>query len=156
MDTLKFDIIFSSPQARTEPESPPEPKRLDDQHLHSNTRADGPVFKSAPTIIPIPSTTCPPMEIHNVSMPEPVINMTAADADKAVKDLMAGSVNQDIEAEINPDDLTVPAFYEEFKLLPHQALGRIWMRERETGKKTGGILADDMGYVRLCCSSEVL
>ncbi|KAF8635554.1 hypothetical protein AX15_000207 [Amanita polypyramis BW_CC] len=139
-------VLTNAPQATTEPES-----RLDDQHLYTSERVNTPAYKSTPTPIQIPldgdirPTMRPPIENDNVSMPEPVMNMTSAEADRAVKDLMAGSVNEDIEAEINPGDLIVPAFYEEFKLLPHQALGRIWMRERETGKKMGGILADDMG-----------
>lgn len=31
------------------------------------------------------------------------------------------------------------------KLLPHQVTGIAWLVSRETGKKKGGILADDMG-----------
>lgn len=80
-------------------------------------------------------------------MSEPVINMTTAEADQELKTLMEGSMNVDIEAEINPEDMIVKSFREKFKLLPHQALGRVWMKERETGKKAGGILADDMGYL---------
>lgn len=73
--------------------------------------------------------------------------MTAAEADKELKTLMEGSINVDIEAEIDPEEMIVKSFREKFKLLPHQALGRVWMKERETGKKAGGILADDMGYL---------
>ncbi|KAI9619301.1 hypothetical protein H4Q26_011984 [Puccinia striiformis f. sp. tritici PST-130] len=32
------------------------------------------------------------------------------------------------------------------KLLPHQVVGVNWMKDREQGKKKGGILADDMGF----------
>jgi hypothetical protein len=39
----------------------------------------------------------------------------------------------------------VEGFRDGIVLMPHQVLGRAWMKERETGKKTGGILADDMG-----------
>jgi hypothetical protein len=83
---------------------------------------------------------------HRLPMPDD-INMTAAEADKELKTLMEGSMNVDIEAEINPEDMIVKSFREKFKLLPHQGLGRVWMKERETGKKAGGILADDMGYL---------
>lgn len=92
--------------------------------------------------------TRPPMQNQNHRLPMPDdINMTAAAADKELKNLMEGSMNVDIEAEINPEDMIVKSFREKFKLLPHQGLGRVWMKERETGKKAGGILADDMGYL---------
>ncbi|KAK2460825.1 hypothetical protein APHAL10511_007295 [Amanita phalloides] len=98
-----------------------------------------------PSNMNLPPPTRPPMQDFSVPEMEPVTNMTADEADKALKELIAGSVNEGIEAEINPDDLVVSGFREDFRLLPHQALGRVWMRERETGKKAGGILADDMG-----------
>ncbi|KIL66062.1 hypothetical protein M378DRAFT_75691 [Amanita muscaria Koide BX008] len=105
-------------------------------------------YKSMPTAIHVPSNYDLPAPIRpavpSYDVAEPVVNMAAGDADKAVKDLITGSI-VDIEAEINPEDMIVPSFAESIKLLPHQALGRIWMRDRETDKKTGGILADDMG-----------
>ena len=69
---------------------------------------------------------------------------TAAEAERDLQDLLAGSMN-DNNTEIDMKLATVKGFHEDIKLLPHQVLGRIWMTERETGKKTGGILADDMG-----------
>jgi hypothetical protein len=71
------------------------------------------------------------------------------DAEKALRDLMSGGINQTEDAEIDMSEATVPGFKEDIKLLPHQILGRRWMKEREdvTQKRTGGILADDMGYV---------
>ena len=58
-------------------------------------------------------------------------------------------MNQDVETEINMEDAVVKGFKEGIELLPHQVLGRSWMRDREdtTKKRTGGILADDMGFV---------
>ena len=43
------------------------------------------------------------------------------------------------------EESVVKGFQEGVVLLPHQVLGRVWMREQESGKKRGGILADDMG-----------
>ncbi|KAJ3980544.1 SNF2 family N-terminal domain-containing protein [Lentinula detonsa] len=73
--------------------------------------------------------------------------ISPADAEKALRDLMGGAMNQDIDVEINPDDFTVQGFKDEFKLLNHQVIARKWMRERENPqlKRMGGILADDMG-----------
>ena len=75
--------------------------------------------------------------------------MAPEEAEKELKNLMdsGSTTNLNIEAEINPEDMIVKNFREKFKLLPHQALGREWMKERETGKNLGGILADDMGWV---------
>ncbi|KAH7871361.1 SNF2 family N-terminal domain-containing protein [Lentinula edodes] len=73
--------------------------------------------------------------------------ISPADAEKALRDLMGGAMNQDVDVEINPDDATVKGFKDEFKLLDHQVIGRKWMRDREDPKlkRMGGILADDMG-----------
>ena len=50
-------------------------------------------------------------------------------------------ITQDIDMKL----AVVDGFREDVRLLPHQVVGRIWMKERESGKKLGGILADDMG-----------
>jgi hypothetical protein len=75
--------------------------------------------------------------------------MHPQDAEKALRDLMGGGMNQELddEVEIDLDEATVDGFKEGFTLMPHQILGRAWMRDREdlTKKRTGGILADDMG-----------
>jgi SNF2 family DNA or RNA helicase len=69
---------------------------------------------------------------------------TATQVDDDVKELFKGTtVNHEVERE-EGDDI-VPKFVEGFKLLPHQVQAREWMRERETGRSHGGILADDMG-----------
>ncbi|KAG7095691.1 hypothetical protein E1B28_006405 [Marasmius oreades] len=71
-----------------------------------------------------------------------------ADAEKALKDLMGGSMNDDGEdLEFTEEDARVAGFKDHIKLLPHQIVGRKWMKEREDpkAKKNGGILADDMG-----------
>ena len=66
------------------------------------------------------------------------------DADKALRDLMS-DVGSSINQEIDMDEAIVPGFKDGIVLLPHQIIGRKWMAEREAGKRTGGILADDMG-----------
>lgn len=71
--------------------------------------------------------------------------ISPADAEKALRDLMSGGMND--ETEVNMANATVKGFKVDIKLLPHQIIGRAWMRDREdtTKKKMGGILADDMG-----------
>lgn len=73
-------------------------------------------------------------------------HMSATETEKALRALVEDTVNHDDNVEINMDEAIVEGFKEGITLLPHQVLGRAWMRERETGKKmVGGILADDMG-----------
>ncbi|KAJ6490632.1 SNF2 family DNA-dependent ATPase [Mycena vitilis] len=73
--------------------------------------------------------------------------LSPAQAEAALRDLMASDSNADTEIEINPEDAIVPGFREGIVLMPHQILGRTWMRDREdvAKKRAGGILADDMG-----------
>ncbi|KAI0692705.1 SNF2 family N-terminal domain-containing protein [Cytidiella melzeri] len=70
--------------------------------------------------------------------------MSQAEADKALRDLMS-DVRNDVQQDIDMADAIVPGFREGIMLLPHQVVGRKWMADRESGKRTGGILADDMG-----------
>ena len=63
----------------------------------------------------------------------------------------SNSMDQDVTASVDIDleeGIIVPGFWEGIKLLPHQIVGMAWMKDRETGKKAGGILADDMGCVQ--------
>ncbi|KAF9467200.1 SNF2 family N-terminal domain-containing protein [Collybia nuda] len=73
--------------------------------------------------------------------------ISPADAEKALRDLMSGGMNVEVETEIDMEDAVVKGFKEGIELLPHQVLGRAWMRDREdiSKKRSGGILADDMG-----------
>ena len=79
--------------------------------------------------------------------------MSAGEAEKALRDLMSGGMNQELDADVEIDmsQAIVEGFKPGIKLLPHQVLGRAWMKDREdvTKKRTGGILADDMGYFNL-------
>ncbi|KAI0795563.1 SNF2 family N-terminal domain-containing protein [Abortiporus biennis] len=70
--------------------------------------------------------------------------MTAEETKKALQDLVGDTYTHE-ETDISNEDAIVEGFRDGITLLPHQILGRKWMEERETGKKTGGILADDMG-----------
>jgi hypothetical protein len=71
--------------------------------------------------------------------------MTNDESDKALRELLTGAMN-DKDTEIDMDEAVVEGFDASFRLLPHQVLGRKWMREREDPEKKrfGGILADDM------------
>lgn len=73
--------------------------------------------------------------------------LTAAEAQKALQDLVADVYNGDDDQEYTVEDATVDGFRDGISLLPHQVIGRKWMAERESGKKRGGMLADDMGLV---------
>ncbi|KAJ7632980.1 SNF2 family N-terminal domain-containing protein [Roridomyces roridus] len=73
--------------------------------------------------------------------------MSSAQAENALRDLMASDSNADETTEIDMERAIVEGFRDGIKLMPHQVLGREWMAEREdvTKKRAGGILADDMG-----------
>ena len=90
-------------------------------------------------------------------VPDDHVFISPEDAEKALRDLMSGGMN-DTETDINMEEATVKGFKEGIKLLPHQIIGRAWMRDREdlSKKRTGGILADDMGYVFAGCISSVM
>ena len=69
---------------------------------------------------------------------------TPDEAQRALKELVEGAIGAtDLEG-VDMKDATVDGFRDEITLMPHQIQGRAWMRERETGKKCGGILADDV------------
>ncbi|KAI9513461.1 SNF2 family N-terminal domain-containing protein [Russula earlei] len=75
---------------------------------------------------------------------------TAAEAEKDLQDLLQQSYDGKEDGEnahnnIDMSQAVVEGFREGIRLLPHQVAGRVWMSEREIGKKSGGILADDMG-----------
>ena len=85
--------------------------------------------------------------------------LTPAEAEKALRDLMSGAMNQDLDSDIDIDmsQEIVDGFKDGIKLLPHQILGRAWMKDREdlSKKRTGGILADDMGYDQISFSGII-
>lgn len=70
--------------------------------------------------------------------------MSQAETEKALRDFVADAYN-DADVEYTKEDAMVEGFREGVMLLPHQVKSRHWMAERESGKKSGGILADDMG-----------
>lgn len=72
--------------------------------------------------------------------------MSSQDAQKALRDLISDVYSHE-DQEVDMADAKVEGFQDTVLLLPHQVLGRKWMAERETGKKSGGLLADEMGFV---------
>lgn len=73
--------------------------------------------------------------------------MSAAEAEKVLKDLISGNMNEETEQEIDADEKIVKGFKGGITLMDHQVIGKKWMADREDikAKKHGGILADDMG-----------
>ena len=114
------------------------------------------IFKNPPTAIKPPSN--PPRSLSPLERAAPMwetfddpeeANLydpvkSAADAEKDLHDLLSSSMN-DTNVVVNMEDAVVKGFAEGIKLHPHQIVGRAWMKDREQGKKRGGILADDMG-----------
>lgn len=94
--------------------------------------------------VPLASNGDEAVDIYNVGTYDDDRMMTAEDAKKALSDFVADTYNHG-DVEYTVEDATVEGFKEGVMLLPHQVKSRQWMAERESGKKAGGILADDMG-----------
>ncbi|KAG8934213.1 hypothetical protein FRC02_010383 [Tulasnella sp. 418] len=67
---------------------------------------------------------------------------SSEEAQKELLDLVHGAMGADLD--VDPEMAFVEGFAKGIKLLPHQIQGRTWMTERESGKKWGGILGDDV------------
>jgi hypothetical protein len=112
--------------------------------------------KSTPSLTPDPSVTDENDEVEGIDVEAEVTHLDrnelggkpSEQAEEDVKELFKGStVNHEVERKKNDD--IVSAFPDDFRLLPHQVQAREWMKNRETGRSHGGILADDMGLVLL-------
>ena len=113
-------------------------------------------FSKAPVKIPAPSlSSAPPVEETNgqvwETFDEPDMKnlydprVSAHETEKHLKELVEQSMNDTSSDKVDMSRAVVEGFREHIRLLPHQVIGRDWMAERESGKKAGGILADDMG-----------
>lgn len=65
------------------------------------------------------------------------------DPEEQMRNLLAGAVGEGEDDEDHAEGADiVDGFADGMRLMPHQVRGVRWMRERETGRKYGGILAD--------------
>lgn len=62
------------------------------------------------------------------------------DSEKHMRQLLSGAIGEEEGIEAGSD--VVEGFKDDIRLMPHQVRGVQWMKKRETGKNTGGILAD--------------
>jgi hypothetical protein len=131
---------------------PSNKNRIRQNDPYTSHPAPGP-SKTTPTVIPSNHGTArSPVEKNYEDFDMRVADNTAEyglsteDSEKALRDLMS-DVGNSITYDIDMAEAIVPGFKDEVVLLPHQIIGRKWMAERESGKRTGGMLADDMGYV---------
>lgn len=108
--------------------------------------------------IPLPRAQAPPQRLSSnnnqefVKLPEyggegDYVYTSPEETEKALRELMGGAINENANVEISEEDAIVKGFKEGVTLMPHQIIGRAWMRDREDAskKRLGGILADDMG-----------
>ncbi|KAF9511453.1 hypothetical protein BS47DRAFT_1373028 [Hydnum rufescens UP504] len=82
--------------------------------------------QSGPLPIPVPSN--PPL--------------SAEEAQRHMHELLSGALGGMKLDDVDLTEATVDGFRDGITLMPHQIQGRAWMRERESKKKFGGILAD--------------
>lgn len=64
------------------------------------------------------------------------------DPEEQMRELLAGAIGDGEDKLGKEGDDIVEGFAKDIKLMPHQVRGVGWMRERESGRKRGGILAD--------------
>lgn len=67
------------------------------------------------------------------------------DPEEQMRELLSGAVGEGEDGDAKEGDDIVEGFAEGMRLMPHQVRGVKWMRERESGRKRGGILADVSG-----------
>ncbi|KAJ7286231.1 SNF2 family DNA-dependent ATPase [Mycena rebaudengoi] len=160
-------VIISSDESDEEDQLDPSPVKpvLKDARIFNNnmghTQSQLPFKKPAapPMGMPVPQPYMHPKadaeddDDEDILVPEfapdpyGADTMSTAQAESALRDLMASDSNADDTVAVDMADAVVPGFRENIRLMPHQVLGRQWMRDREdvTKKRAGGILADDMG-----------
>lgn len=101
-----------------------------------------------PTSYRIPSSRPIPRddgEGENFRIDVPEVHEVQQSADDALKDmreLLTGALGGLKLEDVDLSEAVVDGFSDGITLMPHQIQGRAWMRERESGKKRGGILAD--------------
>lgn len=95
------------------------------------------------------STTSSPSTVASPTAPQPVFDLMN-------RPINAHNMDIDIDT-FDSVQAKVEGFKEGFRLLPYQTQGRTWMQNMEGPTKavSGGILADDMGYVELTVLSVV-
>jgi hypothetical protein len=65
------------------------------------------------------------------------------DAEAHMRELLSGAVGSGEQDEaFEEGDDVIEGFAKGMRLMPHQVRGTKWMKQRETGRKYGGILAD--------------
>lgn len=72
------------------------------------------------------------------------------DPEAQMRELLADAVGDGEDDAGDDGDDQVEGFADGMRLMPHQVRGTRWMRDRETGRKYGGILADVSHETVLC------
>ncbi|KAJ8475179.1 hypothetical protein ONZ51_g6714 [Trametes cubensis] len=144
------DVPRPVPPLRPKPQNDARPMQSSSQQSKPSFGSRPPVPIAIPTnkAIPRPAPAYAHLEQEAIDIDRigPVDDrfMTQADTEKALRDFVNEGYN-DGDNDYNPEDAIVEGFRDGIRLLPHQIKSRQWMADRESGKKTGGILADDMG-----------
>lgn len=90
-------------------------------------------------------------DIGNVQYTAQDFERCRGDPEEQMRELLAGAVGDGEDDYGGEGDNKVEGFAKDMVLMPHQVRGVRWMRERESGRKRGGILADvSVGSGRRC------
>jgi hypothetical protein len=80
-------------------------------------------------------------DIANVQYTAKDFETCSGDPEEQMRELLAEAVGDGEEGHTEGDEI-IDGFAAHLRLMPHQVRGVRWMRERESGRRNGGILAD--------------
>jgi hypothetical protein len=121
---------------------------------YDSSKQSGPLPIPVPSNPPRPQTQAKPLQPTRATddadgeafaldvAHEPEIPVSAEEAQRHMHELLSGALGGMKLDDVDLTEATVDGFRDGITLMPHQIQGRAWMRERESKKKFGGILAD--------------
>jgi hypothetical protein len=114
-------------------------------YVHPTANAYAPPGRDPYPAMPIPSPSATPQNgdefnLGKIAFDPMERRKTTDEAQKQLMDLVESAYGDDTPIDMSLAE--VEGFADGWTLKPHQVQARVWMKERESGKKVGGILGD--------------
>jgi hypothetical protein len=109
-------------------------------HLNPGTHLDK--AGSTSKLAPPPEDNVETFNLDAIPMSAEDYDRHHGDAEEHMRELLSGAVGDGEDDDAQEGEELVEGFAKGVRLMPHQIRGTRWMRQRETGRKYGGILAD--------------